>query len=224
MSADKQRGGPGDAGGPDDDRLENEFRAMFAERSESVRMTTAPYAAVRQRIASTRRKRRMRFGSAGVALAVAALGAGVWATVPGLDHGAVPPTSKNLVTGTPAKVLYADGHTEIPAGPLRDAALSWLRTNYRGDLSGLTAVTTFDQGVQAAAERKMSPDGDAGVAVLDDRNGDVLALAGPWDQPLPTADLMKPIVLAAAFQTGHYTAESKEPLDAQKHPLHWPTP
>ncbi|WP_194896350.1 penicillin-binding transpeptidase domain-containing protein [Catenulispora pinisilvae] len=213
MRADKPENGPGD------EVLENEFRAMFAERSETVRMATAPYASVRQRIAAARRKRRLRLGSAGVAFAVAAAGIGVWATVPGRHQAAVAPISKIPASGGPAKYLYADGHTEIPAGPLQQAALAWLRANYHGDLRGLTVVTTFDPGIQAAANA--SP-GDSGVAVLDARTGAVLGLGGTWDTPMQVADLMKPIVLAAAFQTGHYTPDSKEPLDAQKHPVYWP--
>jgi hypothetical protein len=218
MSSDK----PGRDSGHE--ALENEFRAMFAERSETVRVKTAPYAAVRQRITSARRRRRMRLGSAGVAFAVVAVGAGVWATVPAAHRGAVSPASTIPAapkTGLPAKVLYADGHTEIPAGPLRSAALGWLETNYGKDLTGLTVVTTFDRGVQAAASAKASG-ADIGVAVVDARNGAVLALGGPWDRQIQIADLMKPIALAAAFETGDYTPESKEPLDTQKHPLSWP--
>ncbi|MBS2535491.1 hypothetical protein KGQ20_22260 [Catenulispora sp. NF23] len=220
MSADKPMRADKPASDPGDEVLENEFRAMFAERSETVRMATAPYASVRQRIAAARRKRRLRLGSAGVAFAVAAVGIGVWATVPGRHQAAVAPTTTTPASGAPAKYLYADGRTEIPAGPLQQAALAWLRANYHGDLSGLTVVTTFDQGAQAAAN--VSP-GDSGVAVVDPRTGAVLGLGGAWDTPLPVADLMKPIVLAAAFQTGHYTPDSKEPLDAQNHPVYWPT-
>jgi membrane peptidoglycan carboxypeptidase len=201
------------------DALENEFRTMFAERSETARVTTAPYAAVRQRIIAARRKRRMRIGSAGVAFAVAVVGFGVWATVPSRHQGAVQPGTTD--PHMPAAVLYADGRTPIPTGPLQDAALNWLRTNYRASLSGLTVVTTFDQGVQAATTAT-SATGDAGVAVVDDRNGAVLALGGTWDRPLPIADLMKPVVLAEAFEGGRYTPQSKEPLDAQTHPIYWP--
>lgn len=215
MSPDKQERDPGR------EALENEFRAMFAERSETVRVKTAPYAAVRQRIVSARRRRRMRIGSAGVAFAVAVVGVGVWSTVPARHHGAVAPTSTVTKTGVPAKVLYADGRTEIPAGPLRNAALGWLGTNYGKDLTGLTVVTTFDQAVQAAASAKASA-ADTGVAVVDARSGDVLALGGTWDRQIEIADLMKPIALAAAFETGHYTPESTEPLDSKNHPLYWP--
>ena len=219
MSAGKRDNDPGR------EALENEFRAMFAERSETVRMTTAPYASVRRRIVAARRKRRMRIGSAGVAFAVAVVGVGVWAAVPARHHAAVAPISTDIshqpASGTPAKFVYADGHTELPAGALRDAALGWLRSNYGADLSGLTVVTTFDQGIQTAAAAKYSPY-DAGVAVVDARTGAVVALSGYWDRPLPIADLMKPVVLAAAFETGHYTPESTEPLDAQTHPLYYP--
>jgi len=199
------------------DALENEFRAMFAQRSETVRVTTAPYAAVRQRIIAARRKRRMRVGSVGVAFAMAVVGIGVWATVPSRHQSAVQPGTTD--PHTPAAIFYADGRTPIPSGPLQDAALNWLRTNYKGNLSGLTVVTTFDQGVQAAATAKLTA-GDAGVAVIDDRNGAVLALGGTWDRPLPIADLMKPVLLAAAFEGGRYTPQSTEPLDAQTHPLY----
>ncbi|MEY9862173.1 membrane peptidoglycan carboxypeptidase [Catenulispora sp. GAS73] len=204
---------------PRGDTLENEFRAMFAERSESVRMTTAPYAAVRQRITAARRKRRMRIGSVGVAFAMAVVGIGVWTTVPSRHQGAVQPGMTD--PNKPAAVLYADGRTPIPGGPLQDAALTWLRADYQGSLSGLTVVTTFDQAVQAAATAKIAGH-DAGVAVVDDRNGAVLALGGTWDRPLPIADLMKPVLLAQAFEGGHYTPQSKEPLDAQTHPLTFP--
>lgn len=214
MSAEKRRG---DTGG---DALEHEFRAMFAERSETVRPTAAPYAAVRRRIAETRRKRRMRIGGAGVAFAVAVAGIGVWAAGPGRDRGAAPATTPPVV-GTPPNLVYSDGHTPLPAGPLHDVALNWLRARYGRDLSGLTVVTTFDLGIQTVADAKASPD-DAGVAVLDSRNGDVLALGGTWDRPIQIADLMKPVELAAAFQTGRYTPQSTEPLDTQKHPLYWP--
>lgn len=219
MNADKPMRADQPESGPGDEVLENEFRAMFAERSETVRMATAPYASVRQRIAMARRKRRLRLGSAGVAFAVAVAGIGVWATVPGRHQAAVLPASNAPVSGAPAKYLYADGHTEIPAGPLQQAALAWLRANYHGDLSGLTVVTTFDPAIQAAANA--SP-GDSGVAVVDARTGAVLGLGGAWDTPMQVADLMKPIVLAAAFQSGHYTPDSKEPLDAQNHPVYWP--
>lgn len=100
--------------------------------------------------------------------------------------------------------------------------MGWLRADYKGDLSGLTVVTTFDHGIQLAATAKIEA-GDAGVAVVDDRSGEVLALGGTWNRPLPIADLMKPVVLAAAFDSGHYTPQSKEPLDAQTHPLYWPS-
>ena len=92
MNAGKRAG----AAGRDDDpglrALENEFRAMFAERSETVRTTTAPYNAVRRRIADARRKRRIRIGGAGVAFAMAVVGVGVWATVPGRPS-TLPPRS-----------------------------------------------------------------------------------------------------------------------------------
>lgn len=202
---------------PRGDALENEFRAMFAERSETVRVTTAPYAAVRQRIATARRKRRMRIGSVGVAFAMAVVGIGVWTTVPSRHQGAVQPGTTD--PHMPAAILYADGRTPIPGGPLQDAALTWLRANYQGSLSGLSVVTTFDPAVQAAATAKIAGD-DAGVAVVDDRNGAVLALSGTWDRPLPIADLMKPVLLAQAFEGGHYTPQSKEPLDVQTHPNH----
>ena len=228
MSPEKrQDGGLGrGSGGPDGEGLEQEFRAMFAERSETVRTTTAPYAAVRQRIAVARRKRRMRIGGAGMAFAVAVAGVGLWATIPGRHQSAVspataPPATTSRATGTPAKVFYADGHTELPAGPLRDAAIGWLRARYSGDLSGTSVVTTFDQGIQTAASARTGP-GDTGVAILDTRTGAVIALAGAWNRPLPIADLMKPIVLATAFMTRDYSPDSKEPLDAQSHPLYWP--
>ncbi|MEZ0115593.1 membrane peptidoglycan carboxypeptidase [Catenulispora sp. EB89] len=204
---------------PHGDALEHEFRAMFAERSETVPMTTAPYAAVRRRITAARRKRRMRIGSVGVAFAMAVVGIGVWTTVPSRHQGAVQPGT--IDPHLPAAVLYADGRTPIPSGPLRDAALTWLRAAHPGDLSGLTVVTTFDQAVQNAATAKIEA-GDAGVAVVDDRDGAVVALAGTWNRPLPIADLMKPVLLAQAFEGGHYTPESKEPLDAQTHPLYFP--
>ena len=204
---------------PGGDALENEFRAMFAERSETVRMTTAPYAAVRRRITAARRKRRMRVGSVGVAFAMAVVGIGVWTAAPNRHQGAVQPGTPD--PHLPAAILYADGRTPIPGGPLQDAALTWLRDNYQGNLSGLTVVTTFDRAVQIAATAKLEA-GDAGVAVVDDRSGAVLALGGTWNRPLPIADLMKPVLLAQAFEGGHYTPESKEPLDAQTHPLSFP--
>ncbi|MEY9934192.1 membrane peptidoglycan carboxypeptidase [Catenulispora sp. GP43] len=221
MSADKRTAAKRDDGSGREE-LENEFRAMFAERSETVRMTTAPYAAVRQRIVAGRRRRRMRIGSAGVAFAVAVVGVGVWATVPAGRHAAVTPattpTSPGVMAGVPAKVLYADGHTEVPDGQLRDDALNWLRANYTGNLAGTTVVTTFDQKAQTAASA--SP--DSSVVILDARDGAVLALGGAWNRPVPVADLMKPILLAAAFQSGKYTPDSTVPLDTAKHPLYWP--
>ncbi|WP_194904848.1 penicillin-binding transpeptidase domain-containing protein [Catenulispora rubra] len=204
---------------PRGDALENEFRAMFAERSETVRVTTAPYAAVRQRITAARHKRRMRIGSVGVAFAMAAVGIGVWTAVPSRHQSIVQPGTTD--PHVPAAILYADGRTPIPNGPLQDAALTWLRATYKGNLSGLTVVTTFDQAVQAAATAKIA-DHDAGVAVVDDRDGAVLALGGTWNRPLPIADLMKPVLLAEAFEGGHYTPQSKEPLDAQTHPVSLP--
>jgi membrane peptidoglycan carboxypeptidase len=214
MRADKQRDRPGG------DSLENAFREMFAERSETVRLTTAPYAAVRRRILDARRKRRLRIGSAGMAFAVAAAGIGVWAAGSrGAGHEAVSPAYQGVTE--PAAVVYADGRTPVPDGPLRDAALKWLSARYRGNLTGLTVVTTFDQAVQTGADAKAAGH-DTGAAVVDWRTGDVLALGGTWDRPLQLADIMKPIVLAAAFESGHYTPQSTEPLDTQKHPLSWP--
>lgn len=220
MSADKRdrdldrSPGPGHDSGRD--ALEDEFRAMFAERSETVRVATAPYAAVRQRIVAARRARRMRIGSAGVAFAMAVVGVGVWTAVPSRHDAAIAPTTKPLKAG----VYYADGTTEIPAGPLRNAALDWLRANYKKDVSKLAVITTFNRDVQTAAEKNAS-DG-SGVAVVDSQNGGVLALAGTWSQALPVADLMKPIVLAAAFKDGAYGPDSKVPLDSATHPLYWP--
>ncbi|MEY9889316.1 membrane peptidoglycan carboxypeptidase [Catenulispora sp. MAP5-51] len=217
MSADKRAAAQrDDAAGRE--ALENQFRTMFAERSETVRVTTAPYANLRRRIVTARRRRRMRIGSAGVAFAVAVVGVGVWATVPGGHHAAVAPTTPGVVTGVPAKVVYADGHTEVSNTLVRDAALDWLRTNYTGDLSGTTVVTTFDQQAQGAADAV--PDSSAVIVDADD--GAVLALGDGWNRPLPIADLMKPILLAAAFQTGKYGPDSMVPLDTAKHPLYWP--
>jgi membrane peptidoglycan carboxypeptidase len=204
---------------PGREALENEFRAMFAERSETVRLTTAPYAAVRGRIAAARRKRRMRLGSAGVAFTMAVVGVGVWAAVPTRHHAAIAPTSPGQVQGGgPAKVLYADGRTEIPAGALRDDALNWLRANYTGSLAGLTVVTTFDQKAQTAVDATL----DSGAVILDARDGAVLALGGAWNRPLPIADLMKPVLLAAAFQTEKFAPDTMVPLDTAKHPLYFP--
>lgn len=166
----------------------------------------------------------MRIGGAGVAFAVAVVGVGVWAGVPGGHHAAVAPTSKNTTqgpaAGEPAKVLYSDGRTEITS-TLRDAALDWLQANYKGDLSGLTVVTTFDRNIQNLAENDQSQT-RSGVAVLDSRNGAVLALAGGWQSELSVGDLMKPVVLAAAFKNHAYTPDSKVPLDTAKHPLYFP--
>lgn len=204
---------------PGREALENEFRAMFAERSETVRLTTAPYAAVRGRIAAARRKRRMRLGSAGVAFTMAVVGVGVWAGVPTGHHAAIAPTSPGQIPGgVPAKVLYSDGLTEMPAGMLRDEALSWLRANYTGNLAGLTVVTTFDQKAQAAADATQ----DGSAVILDARDGAVLALGGAWNRPLPIADLMKPVLLAAAFQTGKFAPDTMVPLDTANHPLYFP--
>ena len=211
MSTDKRDDNPGG------DALENEFRSMFAERSETVRVATAPYAAVRQRLAEARRKRRMRIGSAGVAFAVAVVGVGVWAAVPGRDHSAVSPGSSTGANTANVQFVYSDGH-EITDPSLRDAALKWLEANYTGKLSGLTVVTTFDRTIQAA----MPDSPTSGIAVVDSRNGAVLALAGAWQRQLQMGDLMKPVVLAAAFKDSAYNPDSKVPLDAQKHPLVWP--
>lgn len=204
---------------PGREALENEFRAMFAERSETVRLTTAPYAAVRGRIAAARRKRRMRIGSAGVAFTMAVAGVGVWVAGPARHHAAIAPTSPGQMQGgVPAKVLYADGRTELPAGTLRDDALSWLRANYAGNLTGLTVVTTFDQKAQAAVDAIQ----DGSAVILDARDGAVLALGGAWNRPLPVADLMKPVLLAAAFQTGKFAPDTMVPLDTATHPLYFP--
>ena len=204
---------------PGREALENEFRAMFAERSETVRQATAPYATVRGRIAAARRRRRMRIGSVGVAFTMAVVGVGVWAAAPAWHHAAIAPTAPGQIQGgVPARVLYADGRTEIPAGPLRDDALNWLRANYTGNLAGLTAVTTFDQKAQAAVDATH----DGSAVILDARDGAVLALGGDWNRPLPIADLMKPVLLATAFQTGKFTPDTVVPLDTEKHPLYFP--
>ncbi|MFD0637919.1 hypothetical protein ACFQ9X_46550 [Catenulispora yoronensis] len=149
---------------------EAEFRAMFAERSRDVRATTSPYRAMRQRILEARRKRRQRIGGAGAALAVAAVGLGVWATMSGGSQGAppaVPVSTSASAPATPAKYVYNDGRTELPAGPLLDAAQQYLKTNYHGDLGGATVVTTFDQAMQQAAEASKSSPNDLGLAALD---------------------------------------------------------
>ncbi|NUP53298.1 MAG: hypothetical protein HOW97_39150, partial [Catenulispora sp.] len=52
-----------------DSRVEDEFRAMFAQRSQDVPAGTAPYRTVRDRILRARRRRRQRLGGAGAALA-----------------------------------------------------------------------------------------------------------------------------------------------------------
>jgi membrane peptidoglycan carboxypeptidase len=204
---------------PGREALENEFRAMFAERSETVRLTTAPYAAVRGRIAASRRKRRMRIGSVGVAFTMAVVGVGVRAAVPTRHHAATTPTSPGQMnSGVPAKVLYADGRTEIPSGTLRDDALDWLRANYAGSLAGLTVVTTFDQRAQAAVDAVH----DGSAVILDARDGAVLALGGAWNQQSSIADLMKPVLLATAFQTGKFAPDTMVPLDTATHPLFYP--
>jgi membrane peptidoglycan carboxypeptidase len=203
-----------------DGALENEFRAMFAERSQSVPMATAPYAAVRRRITTTRRKRRMRIGSAGVAFAVATVGIGVWATASS-GHRAAGPVVTPGVSGT-VKFVYDDGRTELPNGPLRTAALNYMRPHLPAEPGGLTVVTTFNEAAEKAAQALHTPD-DVGIAVVDASTGYVKALAGSWDRPVPIGDTVKPIILAAAFETGHYTPDSKEPLDAATHPITWPT-
>ena len=206
---------------PGREAMEKEFRAMFAERSETVRLTTAPYAAVRGRIAAARRKRRMRIGGVGVAFAVVAVGVGVWAAGP-IRHHAVAPTSHDTgqtsAGGAPAKVYYSDGHTEVDSA-LQDAVLDWLQANYKGDLSGLSVITTFDRDVQRVADQS-SPDGT--VTVLDSRNGGVLALTGRWQNPLEIGDIMKPVVLAAAFKNHAYNPDTTMPLDSRTHPLYFP--
>ncbi|GAA1981424.1 penicillin-binding transpeptidase domain-containing protein [Catenulispora subtropica] len=210
--------------------FEDEFRAMFAERSEDVRVTTSPYRAVRQRILAARRRRRQRIGGAGAALAVAAVGIGVWGMVSGGPQGAGPVTPGATTSSpgaTPAKAsgsplfVYDDGVTELPAGPLRDAAESYLDARYQGDLSGLTAVTTFDKAMQTAAGKATSPN-DIGLAAMDPKTGYVKALRGAWDRPVEVDDTIKAVTLAAAFQTGHYTPQTTEPLTTDRHPLYWP--
>jgi membrane peptidoglycan carboxypeptidase len=204
----------------DESPLENEFRAMFAERSQSVRITTSPYAAVRQRIAAARRKRRIRIGSAGMVFALAATGIGVWATASSGHREVAAPVTPGI-SGGPTKFVYDDGRTELPAGPLRTAALDYVLGHYGGSLSGLTVETTFDKAVQEAAEASKSPD-DVGIAAIDAHTGYVKALQGHWDRPVQIGDLMKPIVLAAGFETGRYTPDTEEPLDAATHPLVFP--
>ena len=207
--------------------FEEAFRAMFAERSQDVTVGTAPYRAVRQRILTARRRRRQRVGGAGAALAVAAVGIGVWAVAGSggpQSVGPAKPVTSSPGAATPQRTgptryYYDDGKTELPAGPLHDAAEVYVRANYRSDLSGLSIVTTFDPAMQHAAEALHSPN-DVGLAALDPKTGYVKALAGPWDRPVPIADTMKPIVLAAAFETGHYTPDSTEPANADKHPVY----
>ena len=208
-------------------RLEDRFRAMFAERSLDVPVATAPYHAVRQRIRLARRKRRQRLGGVGAALAVVAVGVGAWAVSGGPESvapPAAPVTTSDSSAGpkpsVPARYFYDDGKTELPAGPLRDAAEAYAKAHYRVDLAGLTVVTTFDRAMQGAAEAAQSPN-DIGFAALDPKTGYVKALRGPWDRPVEIADTMKPIVLAAAFEIGHYTPETTEPVSADKHPLFW---
>lgn len=214
-----------------DSRVEEEFRAMFAERSQDVPVATAPYRTVRERILLARRRRRLRVGSAGAALAVAAVGIGAWATLSGgpqagapatptttgSTYGGPPPVASPKPSG-PTRYLYDDGKTELPAGPLRDAAEAYAKAGYQDDLAGLTVVTTFDQAMQKAAQAMESPN-DLGLAALDPKTGYVKALRGPWDRPVQIADTMKPILLAAAFETGHYTPDSVEPANPEMHPI-----
>ncbi|NUR60806.1 MAG: hypothetical protein HOV87_19400 [Catenulispora sp.] len=217
----------------DENENENEFeaafRAMFAERSQDVTVGTAPYRAVRQRILTARRRRRQRVGSAGAALAVAAVGIGVWAVAGSSGPQSVGPAKPGNTSSPamptpqrsgPTRYYYDDGKTELPAGPLREAAAAYLEANYRGDLKGLSIVTTFDRAEQSAAEALKSPN-DVGLAALDPKTGYVKVLRGPWDRPVQIADTMKPIVLAAAFETGHYTPDTVEPANADKHPVYW---
>lgn len=217
-----------------ENEFEDAFRAMFAERSEDVRVTTSPYRAVRKRMAAARRRRRQRLGGVGAALAVAAVGIGVWGTVSGGPRSAGPttpgPTSGSAATVSattisrasgPPRFVFDDGKTGLPAGSLRDAAEAYVKAKYHGDLSGLTVVTTFNQAMQQAAGSSKSPN-DIGLAALDPRTGYVKALRGTWDRPVEIADLIKPITLAAAFETGHYTPDSLEPLSTDKHPIYWP--
>ncbi|NUR28344.1 MAG: hypothetical protein HOV83_21290 [Catenulispora sp.] len=220
MTGNEFRDGLGDGF---ESRIEDEVRAMFAERSQDIRTATSPYRAVRQRIALARRKRRQRIGGAGAAFAVAAVGIGVWLTAPGGPDSAPRPgspasTKQPAVT---ARFVYGDGSTELPAGPLHDAAEAYLREHYSDGLSGGTVVTTFDQAMQHTAEQLESAN-TIGLAALDPRTGDVKALVGSWNQPAPIADTIKPITLATAFETGHYTPDSTEPANADKHPLYLP--
>ncbi|NUP50091.1 MAG: hypothetical protein HOW97_22675, partial [Catenulispora sp.] len=170
---------------------------------------------------------------AGAALAVVAVGIGAWATLSGgpqavapvmppatsSTYGGPPPVASPKPSG-PTRYFYDDGKTELPAGPLRDAAEAYAKAGYQDDLAGMTVVTTFDPAMQKAAEAMTSPN-DVGVAALDPKTGYVKALRGPWDRPVPVADTMKPIVLAAAFETGHYTPDSVEPVNADLHPIKW---
>ena len=88
--------------------VEDEFRAMFAERSEQVPMSAAPYSRLRTRIVATRRQRRQRVGGAFAAVVVVAAGIGAWASTDG-NQGSKPGPAGSVGKKGAVRFAYADG-------------------------------------------------------------------------------------------------------------------
>lgn len=222
----------------DDVRLENDIRAMFADRSERVRRSSAPYGALLNRIALARRRRRQRVGGSLLAVAVAAAGVGAWASATTVHRSApLPPSGGSAKSAAPVRFEYADG-TPIPddasgdAAAMREAATTYLASVKQSALAGPghTVVTTFDRAMMAAAKKA----GDAraaqvsqlpstyrlAFATVDSRTGFVKAFYGGSDalsSQVQVGQLMFPIVLAAALESGTgFTADSKEPATSSR--------
>jgi membrane peptidoglycan carboxypeptidase len=224
--------------------LENEIRAMFAVRSEDVPVSGVPYRALHQRLVAARKKRRRRIGGSMLATALVAAGAGAWA-VGAVPHRSAQPLSPTGQTGSapkPVRFEYADGSpvadddgVYVPF--LKQAAEDYLSSQHQGDLTrdGYTIVTTFDRSMMAAAQRTgdvmwqdngpMLPGGTRlAFASVDSNTGAVKAFydgADAFTAQVPIGQLMFPVVMAAAVDSGAFSAASQEPASNTR-PMYWP--
>jgi penicillin-binding protein 1A len=132
-------------------QIEDEFRAMFAERSEDVSPSAAPYARLRRRIVLARRRRRQRVGGAAAAVLVVAVGVGAWSTVGGSSSSKPLPPDAPVTRSAPVVFTYDDGKGFGSGdagylGYMRQAAVDYLAAHdvKVPDSSGYTVVTTFN--------------------------------------------------------------------------------
>ena len=177
-------------------QIEEEFRAMFAERSEDVSTSAAPYARLRERIVVARRRRRQRVGGAAATVLAVAVGVGAWSSVGGSSSSKPVPPDAPVTRSAPVVFTYDDGKAFAAGdagylGYMRQAAKDYLAAHdvKVPDGSGYTVVTTFnhqlmDDAVAAAdsglwkskaSSAPVGPDVHLAFAAVDPLNGWVRA-------------------------------------------------